>query len=93
MSLSTVPSLTVARLTVCTYISGSVCLAAQIMFEPGHPGAEHDLALIKLSVPLLENLIQQTGYLALRPIQDTCKELLGYARASVPRSAVEKQSL
>jgi hypothetical protein len=66
---------------MCTYISGSVCLTANIMFEPCHADVEHDLSLVTLSISLLEDLIQQTGHKPLEDLRDTCAELLRYAYA------------
>ncbi|OQV08766.1 Fungal specific transcription factor domain-containing protein [Cladophialophora immunda] len=71
-------------MTACTYISGSVCLTANIMFEPCHASMEHDLALVNLSIALLEDLIQQTEHQPLKDLRDACEELLRYACALSP---------
>ncbi|KIW72367.1 hypothetical protein, variant 2 [Phialophora macrospora] len=75
-------------MTACTYISGSVCLTANIMFEPCHASVEHDLSLVNLSISLLEDLIQQTGHEPLKDLRDACEELLHYAYALSPRADV-----
>ncbi|KIW84453.1 hypothetical protein Z517_03703 [Fonsecaea pedrosoi CBS 271.37] len=72
------------RMTACTYVSGSICLTANIMFEPGHPGVHHDLALVNHSFALLDELIRQTGRKALGDLRDACEELLRYACALSP---------
>lgn len=73
-------------MTACTYISGSVCLTANIMFEPGHASVEQDLSLVNLSISLLGDLIQQTGHKPLKDLRDACEELLRYACALSPRA-------
>ncbi|KAB5546818.1 hypothetical protein GE09DRAFT_1204699 [Coniochaeta sp. 2T2.1] len=71
-------------MTACTYVSGSVCLTANTMFEPSHVCVEQDLSLVKLSISLLEELIQQTGHKPLEHLRDACEELLRYACALTP---------
>jgi hypothetical protein len=75
-------------MTACTYISGSVCLTANIMFEPSHTRVEHDLSLVNLSISVLEDLIQQTGHQPLKDLRDACEELMCYAYALSLRADV-----
>jgi hypothetical protein len=75
-------------MTACTYVSASVCLTANIMFEPCHASVEHDLSLVNLSISLLEDLIQQTGRQPLKDLRDACEELLRYACASLSRADI-----
>ncbi|KAH7139866.1 hypothetical protein B0J13DRAFT_586393 [Dactylonectria estremocensis] len=75
-------------MTACTSISGSVCLTANIMFEPCHASVEHDLSLVNLSVSLLEDLIQQTEHEPLKDLRDACEKLLRYAYALSSRANV-----
>ncbi|KAI1624596.1 fungal-specific transcription factor domain-containing protein [Exophiala viscosa] len=75
-------------MTACTYISGSVCLTANILFEPFHASVEDDLSLVNLSISLLEDLIQQTGHEPLKDLRDACEELLCYACALLPMANV-----
>lgn len=58
------------------------------MFQPYHANLEHDLSLVHLSIPLLEDLVQRTGNEPLKTLQDACKELLHYACTLSPRTAV-----
>ena len=72
-------------MTSCSYISGSFCLTANIMFDPYHPQVKQDVSLINLSISLLEDLIQQSGNDNLRNIHSACKELLSYATILSPK--------
>ncbi|KIW38628.1 uncharacterized protein PV06_09580 [Exophiala oligosperma] len=71
-------------MTACNYVSGSVCLTANIMFKPYHAAVEYDKSLVNLSISLLDDLIHQTGHKPLKDLQGACEELLSYARELSP---------
>ncbi|KAG5657679.1 hypothetical protein KAF25_007712 [Fusarium avenaceum] len=68
-------------MTVCTYISGAVCLTANNIFNPWHEYVQIDDDLIMISFRFLENTIRDAPSEPLQRLRDSWEELLQHARA------------
>ncbi|KIL85980.1 hypothetical protein FAVG1_10949 [Fusarium avenaceum] len=69
-------------MTVCTYISGAVCLTANNIFNPWHEDMQIDNDLIMLSFKFLDDMIRDAPSEPLQRLRDSWEELLQHARAS-----------
>lgn len=68
-------------MTVCTYISGAVCLTANNIFNPWHEDMQIDNDLVMLSFRFLEDMIREAPSEPLQRLRDSWDELLQHARA------------
>jgi hypothetical protein len=68
-------------MTVCTYISGAVCLTANNIFNPYHEDMEIDNDMIMVSFRFLEDMIREAPSEPLKRLRDSWDELLQHARA------------
>ena len=70
-----------SRMTACTYISGSVCLIANNMFNPRHEQVENDKYLADVCFSFLEGMVDQVPVEPLKKTRNAYEELLRYAHA------------
>ena len=80
------------RMTACTYISGSICLMANTMFDPRHENVEDDRYLAEFCFSFLEGIIDQVPFEPLQRTRNACEELLRYTHAASLQSAVQDAS-
>lgn len=71
------------RMTACTYISGSICLIANTMFNPGQQNVEDDKYLADVCFAFLEGIIDQVPFEPLQRTRTAYAELLRYTHAAL----------
>ncbi|KAM0268763.1 hypothetical protein ACHAPA_004688 [Fusarium lateritium] len=77
-------------MTVCTYITGAVCLTANNIFNPWHENTQTDSDLTMLSFRFLENMIREAPLESLQRLRDSWEELLQHARGASVQFVLSK---